>query len=176
MTYGAELLRYKARQPFISLDQRVVKLFLTKLLKLGKERPLSVKHQFMVQLALGLGTYQMAVDDIVRGRIGTWIARRADKEEVIALRANKSIFYILKLPRDHPLRFELAKARPTIRTPIEKKQEAWVKLRDNSKGTSPNPLDRQILASNTVLSKADGPSLESFVETPVMNGELRKAA
>lgn len=40
LLYGAELLTYEAHKYFIDIDRRVVNLFITKLLKIGRERPL----------------------------------------------------------------------------------------------------------------------------------------
>lgn len=66
MTYGAELLSFEARNPFIEADQRVTNLFLVKILNPGKQRPRHKKHQHRVQLALGLPTFEMDVDEIVK--------------------------------------------------------------------------------------------------------------
>lgn len=52
MLYGAELLSLKARQPFVDADRRIVNMFISELLKLGKERSLHHKHQMRTQVAL----------------------------------------------------------------------------------------------------------------------------
>lgn len=112
MIYAAELLTYKPRQPFIEEDCRVVNLFITKLFKLRKERPINHKHQLRTQLALRIEKFEMTVDKIVQGRVETWLARRSIQNKDIANRDNQSLLEILELKRDHPLRFALEKLKP----------------------------------------------------------------
>lgn len=61
MEYRAELLTYKARQRFVDADLRVVNMFITKLLILGTDRSLHLKHQLRIQLALGIPSFEITV-------------------------------------------------------------------------------------------------------------------
>lgn len=54
MIYGAEILSFKERQPFVDADRLIVNMFIIKLLKLGKEIPLHQKHQIRTQVAFGI--------------------------------------------------------------------------------------------------------------------------
>lgn len=51
ITCGAELLTLQDCAPFIEVDQKLTRMFLVKILKLG-DRPLTKKHQLRLQLAL----------------------------------------------------------------------------------------------------------------------------
>lgn len=81
----------------------MVNQFITKLLKIGRDRPLSLKHQLRVQLALGLPTFEMVVDKLVEERVATWLGRCTSRNETVAERSKNSIKDLLKLSCAHPL-------------------------------------------------------------------------
>lgn len=166
LLYGAELLTYEARKPFVDIDRRVVNMFLVKLLKLGRERPLHQKHQTRIQLELKLPTLEMTIDKLVWSRIATWIERRMDVNEQVDKRANKSILDILKLQRNHPLRVAIEKFRLAPGAVQDRERRAWCELRMNSAGAKMNPIDRQLLAAYTVQGKGERPGRMSLVEVP----------
>lgn len=55
MLYGAELLSKESRKPFIEIDNKITNMFLSKLLKLGRNT-LARKHQLRIKLALDMPT------------------------------------------------------------------------------------------------------------------------
>lgn len=132
LIYGAELLSYKARQPLTDVDRRVLNLFITKLLKIGKERPINHKNQLRIQLALGIETFGMIVDKKVEGRVETWITRRSSKNKDVASRPKQSLLDILELTRNHPLRVALARVKPAPHTHVDKRRDAWIEMRRSS--------------------------------------------
>lgn len=77
LIYGAELLSYKSRKPFSDIGRRVVNQFITKLLNVGRDRPLAIKHQLRVQLALGLPTFEIVIEKLFEDRVATCLGRRA---------------------------------------------------------------------------------------------------
>lgn len=60
MLYGAELLTTDARAPFVEIDDKLMSLFLSKMLKLGSAK-LVKKHQLRIKLALGIPTLEMDI-------------------------------------------------------------------------------------------------------------------
>lgn len=176
MLYGSELLTYKARKTFVNADKRVVNLFITNLLKLGKERPLHQKHQTRCHLALGIESFDITVDKLINGMIQTLLTRRDRKNTKVAIRANKSLLDTLKLGANHPMRIALAIVRPTHQVQTDRRLTAWRAMEVRSRGQKTNLVDRQLKSSNTVQGKEDNSQKESFIETPDLNGEPRRAA
>lgn len=66
MLYDTELLATEARKPFKDIDEKMMNLFLCKILKLGKTK-LAKKHQCRLQLALGIPTLSMGIDKNIHG-------------------------------------------------------------------------------------------------------------
>lgn len=171
MLYGAELLRKEARIPFLEIDEKLTNLFLVKLLNLGRNK-LAKKHQWRLQVVLGITTLSMDIDKSIHNCINTWIEKRMSCRKQISDRANESLQDILKLEPEHPLREALRLHIPRVGKVQGHKMVAWVPLEQESSGAQPNQKNRPLRAAQSTSKK----NTSSLTEEPNLHGELRKAA
>lgn len=171
LIYGAELLTKETREPFIEIDEKLINLFLTKLLKLGS-RKLVRRHQLRIQIALGITTLDMDIDRLIDSRIKVWIQKRTSRNQQIADRECDSSRDVTKLDTHHPLRQALKRYSPTTTMAAPQEQLKWTALTEECKGAEPNPINRQLRASLTT----DRPQTNSLIQEQNIHGELRKAA
>lgn len=165
MLYGAELLSIEARAPFIHIDEKMVNLFIVKLLKLGRNK-LAVKHQYRIQLALGIPTLAMDIEKLIHGRIRAWIERRTSTNQQIADRANESLQDVTKLEAAHPLRMALRMYSPNTGDTPSYETAGWRKLDADSRGTQPSVVDRQFQPAQATPGRKN----ISLVEEKELNG------
>lgn len=81
--YGAELLTVQERSMLEAIDEKLINTLMSKLLKLGKGR-LSTRRRWRLQFAIELPTIRMEIEDLIAGRIETWIEKRVDNDEKVA--------------------------------------------------------------------------------------------
>lgn len=180
ITYGAELLPSRERYALEVLDGKLVTKLFNKLLDLGRERgKLAEKHQWRLQLALGIPTLQMDLDSLLASRVDAWVERRSSDDPKVSYHANESLQNITCLQEDHPLRRELNSRTPALHVAREaRKAKGWSDLLAASRGVTVISGARQLLAQTTGLSlnteyTSGG---ESIIDDKNVAQELKKAA
>lgn len=174
MLYGAELLNTADRQTLYELDDKLLNTLLGKLLKLGRNR-LSARHRILLQLALGITSLEMDLNDLIRSRIDTWLMRRASRESKVRYHASESIKNILCLQETHPLRkYLLSKATETTTDWLEHKRRGWAKILEECTDAGSNSGSRQLVCSGLGLGTGRGKQEVHIVEDGDLAPELKK--
>lgn len=127
LLFGADLLSLEAKAPFLEIDEKLTHLFLLKLLKLGRNK-LARKHQWRLQMALGIPPLARDIDKNIHNCIHTWVEKRRSGNRQFADRAKNSVQDILNLESTHPLRTSLRYFTPRVGEIQEYKLVAWDQL------------------------------------------------